>query len=613
VLYSASAGLENSGYTKSPAMAHIDDVLYGKGRRAMYEKSMPYDEVQRLSFKTTQEVMCTIQNSSIIISVVVVSTAVISLRFVLVPLIMAYFVTFLMAPMMDFMEKRPYDGIPKMVLCKDKYADDFWWAHDGESYFEKLPADYDVEGVWQFPDKEARADRQRMTQTQWDEAKDRAALEGLDELVVGCTTAVKFPHMAACAFTLIGWIAIAYGVIALLVDNLEAFTAADRHDACRNTPGWEDYDKSVYGDPGKQEENPILECDECSTEVGAPGFWLGASDPRLTDPLKACRCCTSANVPSDKVDPTDDKSEDIKTTGDRSVQFMWTKFLNDQMDYLETDMGVFVYKELDCPSLLLDDITVNSTISNGYVDFVITGVDALKSQMGTWETKTERCSRQAVFPRNPDGQTWEEFSATIGVFGTFISDLILVLMLAVFILLERPEGRTITGDHIMMMQIEDMVKNYISLKTLLSMVTGILVAISLTICNVKMAMIFGFLSFALNFIPMVGSMIAIVLPIPLVILDENVVGWQKTLAILLPSAVQGYVGNFLEPAVFGASLNLTAIAVLLGLVVFAVLWGIPGAILSVPLLGATKIVLHHTDHPIAKYFLKLIRENGNMP
>jgi predicted PurR-regulated permease PerM len=558
--------------------------------------------------------MCTIQNSSIIISVVIVSTAVVSLRFVLVPLILAYFVTFLMAPMVDLMEKRPYDGVPKMVLCKDKFADEDWWAHDGESYFEKLPEDYDVEGVWQFPDKEARAGRKRMTQTEWDEAKDRAALEGLDELVVGCTTAVKFPHMAACAFTLIGWVAIAYSIVWLLVDNLEAFTASDRHEACKNSPGWNDYDTTVYTDPGKQElDNPILECDVCSTEPNAPGEWLGAADPRLLDPVKACRCCTTANIVSIKQNPADDTSEDIKTTGDRSIQFMWTRFLNDQFDYLETDMGVFVYRELKCPEMLLDNVTVTSTIQNGYVDFVFAGMDSLKSQMGSWETKTSRCERQAVFPRDPDGQTWEQFSSTIGIFGTMISDLILVLMLAVFILLERPEGRTISGDHIMMMQIEDMVKNYISLKTLLSLVTGILVAISLTICNVKMGVIFGFLSFLLNFVPMVGSMIAMVLPIPLIILDENVVSWQKTLAILLPTCVQGYVGNFLEPAVFGASLNLTAIAVLLGLVVFAVLWGIPGAVLSVPLLGAIKIVLHHTDHPIAKYFLKLIREDGNLP
>lgn len=39
------------------------------------------------------------------------------------------------------------------------------------------------------------------------------------------------------------------------------------------------------------------------------------------------------------------------------------------------------------------------------------------------------------------------------------------------------------------------------------------------------------------------------------------------------------------------------------------MWGLPGAVLSVPLLGVMKIVAHHTDHPQAKYFLTLIRES----
>jgi len=54
-------------------------------------------------------------------------------------------------------------------------------------------------------------------------------------------------------------------------------------------------------------------------------------------------------------------------------------------------------------------------------------------------------------------------------------------------------------------------------------------------------------------------------------------------------------------------------AVLLGLVFFAAVWGLPGAVLSVPLLGAMKITLHHTDHPIAKYFLVLIRDDPTIP
>ena len=575
---------------------------------------MQYDEESKLSFKSTPEVMCTIQNSSIIICAVTGFAAIFALEFVLVPLILAYFVTFLMAPMMDLMEKRPYDGIPKTVLCKNKYADDFWWAHDGDSYFEKLSQDYNVEGEWVFPSKEERVGRQRMTQAEWDEAKDRGALDGSSKFIVDCTTSFKFPHMAACAFTLIGWVAMVYGAVWLLSSNFEAFTAADRHEACKNSPGWENFDKNLFADPKNgvsDEKKLILECDaECTLESD-----LVIADMALNGfgSSENCRCCTTANAVSDKVNPNDDTGEEIKTTGDRSIQFMWTRFLNEQMDYLEVEMGIFIFRELICPKKDVSNVNVTSTFQDGYVDFVFSGVESMREQQGSWDTKTAECARQDVFPRNPDGQTWEQFGGSLSFVGVLLSDLVLVLMLAVFILLERPEGSTISGDHIMMMQIESMVKNYISLKTLLSFMTGVLCAIALEGCGVKMGIIFGFLSFLLNFVPMIGSVIAICLPLPIIVLDENVQGMSKTLAILIPTAIQGYVGNFLEPAVFGKSLNLTAIAVLLGLVVFGALWGLAGAVLSVPLLGAFKIVMHHTDHPIAKYSLLMIREDNNMP
>merc|ERR1711871_348678 len=76
--------------------------------------------------------------------------------------------------------------------------------------------------------------------------------------------------------------------------------------------------------------------------------------------------------------------------------------------------------------------------------------------------------------------------------------------------------------------------------------------------------------------------------------------------------VQGYVGNALEPTLFGAALNLTAISILLGLVLFSAVWGLPGAVLSVPILGIMKIVAHHTDHPQAKMFLATVREDADV-
>merc|ERR1712086_324521 len=127
--------------------------------------------------------------------------------------------------------------------------------------------------------------------------------------------------------------------------------------------------------------------------------------------------------------------------------------------------------------------------------------------------------------------------------------------------------------------------------------------------QVKLAVMFGLLSFALNFIPNVGSMIAMFLPLPIVIVDKNLKTWQKIGAFAGPGAVQGYVGNALEPMVFGKSLNMTPLSILMALVLWSALWGIMGAILSVPLLGIQKITMAHANHPLAKTVLSMIRED----
>merc|ERR1711935_1173813 len=76
--------------------------------------------------------------------------------------------------------------------------------------------------------------------------------------------------------------------------------------------------------------------------------------------------------------------------------------------------------------------------------------------------------------------------------------------------------------------------------------------------------------------------------------------------------VQMYVGNVLEPTVFGASLNLTPLSILGGLVLWGSIWGLPGAVLSVPMLGAQKILCVYCNHPFAKYCLILIREDPTL-
>eukprot|EP01048_Picozoa_sp_COSAG05_P022001 COSAG05_NODE_4237_length_1611_cov_1.739766_2_plen_161_part_00 len=125
--------------------------------------------------------------------------------------------------------------------------------------------------------------------------------------------------------------------------------------------------------------------------------------------------------------------------------------------------------------------------------------------------------------------------------------------------------------------------------------------------KVRLYFLFGLLTFLLNYIPNIGSMVAMCLPIPIIIVDvlpeEAFPGpepLRQSFAFLLPAMVQAYVGNVLEPAVFGKSLNVTAIAVLVALVFWGYIWDLQGAILSVPLLAAMKIMLEEWDHPLAK-------------
>ena len=120
------------------------------------------------------------------------------------------------------------------------------------------------------------------------------------------------------------------------------------------------------------------------------------------------------------------------------------------------------------------------------------------------------------------------------------------------------------------------------------------------------------MSFLLNFIPSVGSMMAIVLPLPFILLDDELESWEMYVALIGPGLTQGYVGNVMEPALFGAALNLTEISVLLGLVFFSAIWGLPGAVLSVPILGWLKIQLHNTDHPMAQSVLDSLRQDKDL-
>lgn len=78
------------------------------------------------------------------------------------------------------------------------------------------------------------------------------------------------------------------------------------------------------------------------------------------------------------------------------------------------------------------------------------------------------------------------------------------------------------------------------------------------------------------------------------------------LTIVVPFVLHMFIGNVLEPKVFGEHLDLHPITVLLSLTFWAAVWGIIGAILSVPLTAVLHIILTYLDHPYAEAIVALL-------
>jgi AI-2 transport protein TqsA len=166
----------------------------------------------------------------------------------------------------------------------------------------------------------------------------------------------------------------------------------------------------------------------------------------------------------------------------------------------------------------------------------------------------------------------------------FISKFFLVVIMTLFLLLGKKSQNT----SIEWNEIISHVKKYIFTKFITSSVTGILAGLIYWMLGMELAFIFGSLTFILNFIPYFGSIIAILIPIPIAFLQFDDSAYL-ILIILLPSVVHIIIGNILEPKIFGAALGLHPITVILSLIFWGMIWGIIGVLLAAPLTAIIKI------------------------
>ena len=110
------------------------------------------------------------------------------------------------------------------------------------------------------------------------------------------------------------------------------------------------------------------------------------------------------------------------------------------------------------------------------------------------------------------------------------------------------------------------------------------------VLGIEFALFWAVLIAFLNYIPYIGSLIGVLFPVLLSLAQFGTLSMAATVLVALTTA-QVVVGAYLEPRMMGRAFNLSPFVVLLALAFWSTLWGLPGALLAVPLTASLVIVL----------------------
>ncbi|MFP6817009.1 MAG: AI-2E family transporter [Pseudomonadales bacterium] len=186
---------------------------------------------------------------------------------------------------------------------------------------------------------------------------------------------------------------------------------------------------------------------------------------------------------------------------------------------------------------------------------------------------------------------------TLRGLGSVLSNSFLILLTVIFILAEASSFprklRDVLSDPDQALphfaRFADNVNRYMGIKTTISIVTGVIVAIFLTVLGIDFPVLWGLLAFLLNYVPTIGSFIA---AIPAVLLALIQLGPLQAAIVAGGYVVLNIVmGNAVEPRFMGRGLGLSTLVVFASLVFWGWMLGPVGMLLSVPLTITAKIAL----------------------
>lgn len=209
-------------------------------------------------------------------------------------------------------------------------------------------------------------------------------------------------------------------------------------------------------------------------------------------------------------------------------------------------------------------------------------------------------ARQYNLPLPEDLTASENAQQRLQQFGTaavtiaweVVSGLVLVLFLVLLMLLEAPvwrenayrmfrgHGET-AGLAATVRGISEKVRTYLYVRTVLGAMSAVAAGLWLLIMGVDLVLVWVLLTFALNYIPNLGSVIAVIPPSLMALVQHGPLPAAMTLGGL--TVIEQIIGNYIDPRMQGRRLQISPVLVLVALVFWTWVWGPVGALLAVPM------------------------------
>lgn len=244
--------------------------------------------------------------------------------------------------------------------------------------------------------------------------------------------------------------------------------------------------------------------------------------------------------------------------------------------------------------LLLSTFRTILASSDMYRDRLIAVANQAISQAQAWGLDVDRHSIVASLRNLP---FFAIVTEAAGRLVNFVTSAVLVLVFLIFLMsghARKADEPVLPVRSSFAREVDQRIRHYLLTKVTSSVVTGVLVTGILLAFGLELALLFGFLALLLNFIPTLGSLVATLLPLPVALLQFEKFS-AVVLVIALPGIIQFVIGSLIEPRFLGRGLDLHPVTVLLSLMIWSLIWGIPGAFLAVPIMAVIKIVLERAD------------------